>query len=199
MLFVYADTKSRYIAYPRDHLPQDYKERNLRLVRDLERISNLCGEFSLTKDAKSWGTEWYEHFHRVESKQLDGTLLGGYIARKQTLVHKIAMCLSASQGDSLLIDRNTLERAVALITELEAQMPMVYSKIGMTKEGAAGEQIMEFVKKYGGSVDFNLLYRYMHKLFPNVEMFENILTGLCEANYLRINKSLRTVELVNAE
>lgn len=193
MLFVYADTKSRFIAYPKEHLPSDYKQRNERLVRDLERISQLVGEFTLTKDAKEWGTEWYEHFHKVEAKQIDATLLGGYIARKQTLVHKVAMCLSASQGDSLIIDRPTLERSVALISELEAQMPLVYSKIGSTRESAAGEQILAFIDRYNGSVDFNLLYRYMHKEFPDVVQFEKVLTGMLEAGYIVIDPAARTV------
>jgi len=196
MLFVYADSKVQYIAYPGDAIPKDYKERNARLIRDLERISNLTGKFTLTPDAKAWGTEWYEHFHKVESKQIDATILGGYIARKQTLVHKVAMCLSVSLSDNLVISREILERAVKLITHLEAEMPLVYSKIGQTSEAAAGETIIEFLKRYNGTVPFALLYRYMHKSFPNVEEFETILRGMIEAGYITINKANRTVILL---
>ena len=193
MLFVYADTKSRYIAYPADVIPRDYKARNEILVRDLERISAMSGKFKLSTEAKAWGKAWYEHFHEVESKEIDATLLGGYIARKQTLVHKIAMCLSASQGDSLVIDLPTLQRSVALISELEQQMPLVYSKIGMSKEGAAAEQILEFIDRYNGTADFGLLYRYMHKSFPDVSVFEKVIEGMMEAGYVGINKSNRTI------
>jgi hypothetical protein len=193
MLFVYAEEKARFIAYPKAHMPPDWKMRRASLVRDLERISNLTGEFTLTPEALAWGTEWYEHFHKVESKQIDKTLLGGYIARKQTLTHKVAMCLSASLGDDLTITREMLERAVKLITELESQMPAVYGKIGMSENANATLQVLAFLDRYDGKAPFALLYRYMHKHFPIVEDFEKLLLGMIQAGYISINKAERLV------
>ncbi len=193
MLFVYGDTKARYVAYPQLVIPKDYKARQSRLVRDLERITHLIGNFTLTPDAYAWGQEWYENFHKNEAPKLDKTLIGGYIARKQTLVHKVAMCLSASMGDSLVIDRPLLERAAALITQLEAQMPMVYSKIGMNEDANAAEQVSAFLIRNGGTVPFTLLYQYMHRKYPDPELFEKILSGMIEAGIVSINKSARTV------
>lgn len=193
MLFVYADTKERYIAYPRDFMPPDHKERRARLIRDLERISQLCGEITLSEDALEWGRAWYEHFHKVESKQIDKTLLGGYIARKQTLTHKVAMCLAVSQDSNLTITRATLERAVALVSELEKQMPQVYSKIGM-KEGAnAAQQILAFLDRYEGKAHFSLLYRYMHKHYPDPDEFETILVGMIQAGMVSVDRHTRMV------
>lgn len=193
MLFVYAEEKARFIAYPKDFMPPNWRERRAVLIRDLERISNLVGEFSLTPDAKAWGSEWYEHFHKYEAKKIDKTLLGGYIARKQTLTHKVAMCLSASLGDSRIIDRATLERAVALISELESQMPQVYGKIGMTVEANAAQQVLAFLDRYEGKAPFSFLYRYMHKFFPDVEEFERLLVGMIEAGYITIDRAERLV------
>lgn len=193
MLFVYAEEKARYIAYPKEHLPDDHSDRKSRLIRDLERISLLKGEFTLTPEAISWGTSWYETFHKTESKQIDKTILGGYIARKQTLTHKVAMCLSASLNDSLLITQPILERAVALVTELETNMPMVYSKIGMKTEANAAQQILAFLDRYDGKAPFALLYRYMFKIFPDVSEFEKLLVGMIDAGYITINKAERMV------
>ena len=123
MLFVYAETKEKYVAYPFRHVPPDFLARREALIRDLERISQLVGPFHLTDEAIAWGEAWYERFHRTEARLIDETLLGGYINRKQTLVHKIAMCLAASLGDELVITQPILERSVSLITELEAEMP----------------------------------------------------------------------------
>lgn len=193
MIFVYGDKKAHYRAYPYKHMPGDYQQRKDRLIRDLERISNLVGAFSLTPAAEQWGEQWYEYFHEHEAPKIDRTLLGGYIARKQTLVHKVAMCLVVSYKDDLIIDLPDLERAVKLITELEENMPLVYSKIGMSKEASAGQQVMAFLDRYGGKADFNLLYRYMHKLFPDVEAFEKVLMGLIEAKYITIDRAKRLV------
>jgi hypothetical protein len=193
MLFVYGDKKVRYVAYPQDVIPHDYKDRQARLVRDLERISQLVGNFVLTPDAKEWGRAWYEHFHEVEAPKIDKTLLGGYIARKQTLVHKVAMVLAVSLGNDLIITRDLLARAAALITELEASMPMVYSKIGMNTDSNAADQVLSFLDRYGGSADFATLYRYMHRHYPSPEAFEEILKGMLEAGYITINKAERKV------
>lgn len=193
MLFVYADEKARFIAYPQDHMPADYKQRMEKLVRDLERISKLKGKFTLSSDAKAWGQEWYEKFLREDSKQLDKSLLGGYIARKQTLVHKVAMCLSASMGDSLLIDRVLLERATKLITELEAAMPMVYSQLGQSKEAAGADKVLAFLDRYGGEAPFTLVYRYMHAEFPEPDKFDAILQGLIDAERITIDRQSRKI------
>lgn len=199
MLFVYADKKERYIAYPSKHLPLDYRERQGKLVRDLTRISQLIGEFKLTLEAYQWGTAWYEDFHKTQAPKLDKTLIGGYIARKQTLVHKVAMCLSASRSDSLVITLDDLQRAEAYITRLEEHMPYVYSKIGMTKESNAAETILAFLERNGDNKDgwcpWTLVYRYMHKAFPNPEHLEDIVRGLLESGQIQINKGTQALRL----
>jgi hypothetical protein len=196
MLFVYGEEKARYIAYPALHIPSDYDERQGKLVRDLERISLLKGPFKLTKEAMTWGEAWYEHFHKIEAKKLDPTLIGGYIARKQTLVHKVAMVISASEGNSLEITLNHLQIAEASISSLEENMPKVYSRIGMTRESNAGEQILAFLSRSGGVCKWEILYQYMHRTFPKVEEVEDILRGLIEAGYCNINKATRSVHLL---
>ena len=193
MLFVYGEEKARYIAYPQRHMPKDYAERQGRLIRDLERISQIIGGFTLTEDAYKWGEEWYENFHKNEATKLDKTLVGGYIARKQTLVHKVAMILSVSRSNDLTIDRALLERSVLLITQLEEHMPKVYGRIGMTQDANAAQQVLAMCERYGGTVKFNILYRYMHRYYPDPVVFENVLRGMIEAGYIKIDQTHGTV------
>lgn len=195
MLFVYGDKKTRYVAYPQLVIPKDYISRQERLTRDLERISQVIGGFTLTPEAYQWGQDWYEHFHQHEAPKIDKTLLGGYIARKQTLVHKVAMVLSISMGNSLVIDRPLLERAAKLITELEASMPMVYDKIGMTVDSNASLEAVEFLKRNNGAAHFTLLYRYLHRKYPDPEKFERILGGMMHAGVLKIDPVTKIVSL----
>lgn len=189
MIFVYADAKARYIAYPQDHMPPDYKERQEKLLRDLERISLMTGPFTLTKDARDWGSDWYEDFHKTQAPKMDKHLIGGYIARKQTLVHKISMVLSASASPDRIITRTTIERAVGLLSQLEKDMPKVFSQIGMTAEAAAGDRIVELLKRYGGKMPFTLLYRTMHKDFPDPNKFDQVLVGLQDAGYIGLSRA----------
>lgn len=188
LLFVYADAKQQFVAYPFKHVPADFSAMRDRLIRDLEHISQLVGPFSITDEAVEWGERWYEHFHRVEAKAIDETLLGGYINRKQTLVHKVAMCLSASSRDDLVIDKGTLERAVALISELEREMPKVYSRIGMSHESAESLRVIAYVRRAQGAVPFTELYRYMHRTFPNAKDFNDLLEGMVKAQMLGVEQ-----------
>ena len=48
---------------------------------------------------------------------------GGYLARKQTHIHKLAMVLAASRRDELLIDEEDLALAAKMMTDLEQDMP----------------------------------------------------------------------------
>lgn len=184
LLFVYGDAKARYVAYPSQHVPADFYARRDALIDDLERISTLVGPFSITPEAIAYGEAWYEHFHRVESKQIDETLLGGYINRKQTLVHKVAMCLSASQNDELTITKPILERSVQLISELERDMPKVYSRIGMTAGSNEGLRVIAYLDRSAAPASFVELYRYMHRAFPNVTDFQNLIEGLVRAQLI---------------
>lgn len=187
LIFVYADEKARYVAYPFRNVPTDFDQTKESLIRDLEKIATLVGPVRLTDEAVEWGTAWYENFHKVEARQIDETLLGGYISRKQTLAHKVAMCLMVSRGDELVLGKSDLERAVGLLTELEKDMPKVYSRIGMSTEAIVGGNVVAFVKRLGGPVPFNVVFKYMHKTIPDVREAQTILKGLVEAGLIRMS------------
>jgi hypothetical protein len=186
-VFVYGDAKSNYIAYPGRRVNTDeqyflWQE----LSDDLRHIvATASGPYKLTESAMDWGEAWYEHFHKVESKKLDAGLLGGYIARKQVLAHKLAMILVASRQDELIIDLPDLERAVALITELESDMPLVFARLGETEESAHANRLMEFIKR-AGRLPYKVVYRYVISAFPGFNDFENVLLGLQRAGYIEL-------------
>lgn len=188
MIFVYAEKKEKFVAYPFLHVPVDHEKTRGMLIRDLERISQLCGAYVLTPEAIKWGTEWYEYFHSKQKNEIDETLLGGYIARKQTLAHKVAMCLVASREDELVIQAADLERAVALCTELEAEMPKVYHRIGMSEEANAGSRVIAFLMRMGGEAPYTTLYRYLYRTMPNSGEFEDLVTGLAKSGQIVIQQ-----------
>lgn len=126
-VLVYGDRKRRYIAYPNLSFPQDHKDMKARLRDDLVELNELQGEFMLDADAIQWGEEWYKrHWQEAEGRMHDDQLQG-YLGRKQTHVHKLAMVLSVSRDDSLIIDKQTLQRAEKMVTALEPKMHEVFS------------------------------------------------------------------------
>jgi hypothetical protein len=184
-IFVYADAKQKYVAYPGLRVPTDLERRAADLVADLTHISTLAGEYTLTKEAVEWGEVWYKHHYSVRAANLDPDRFGGYIARKQTHVHKLAMILSASQSDSLLIEPEHLATAHSMITDLEPDMQFVFSKIGRSDASLHAERLIGFVQSRG-EIGFQEAYRYVHSHFSSMRDFEDVLAGIVRAGFLKL-------------
>lgn len=183
-IFVHAESKAQYVAYPGLAVPSDHAADRATLVGDLGEISHLTGQYELSPAAIAWGVEWYERFYRTEAQKLDNEILGGYIARKQTLIHKLSLILTASQSDERVITVETLARAEGLITELEADMPKVFSKIGATPDSQFADRILGFIRKVG-EAEYTAIYRYVYSAFPGMKDFEDIMAGLAKAGYIK--------------
>lgn len=166
-LFVYAAEKEKYIAYPATQVPTDLQSKAADLVHDLEHIATtLRGEYKIDNAALEWGTEWYQRHYAVDSKSMDSTRFGGYIARKQTHIHKLAMVLAASQRDDLVITKEDLEVAYAMVTDLEPQMHRVFEKIGMKQESVQVDRLIKWIHSRK-KVLYRDLYRFMQAHFPS--------------------------------
>lgn len=183
-IFVYADQKAQYVAYPFLHVPVDMAERAEALVSDLEHIAtNLCGEYILTADAVAFGELWYKRHFSEKPANLDDDRFGGYLARKQTHIHKLAMILAASQSDEMKIEAEHLQVAYQMVTDLEPDMSMVFSKIGKSDTSFYADKLVQFVHAHG-PMPFHEAYRHVHRYFPSARDFEDVVIGLTRSGYL---------------
>ena len=197
-VFVYADQKARFVAYPGQRVPRDLKQLETRLVEDLTHISMLAGEMRLTPGALEWGEAWYHRHYTVRSANLDDDRFGGYIARKQTHIHKLAMILSVASSDSLWITEEHLQIADQMVTDLEPDMQFVFSKIGKSDSALYAERLIWFVHSKG-KVPYHEAYRYVHSYFPSMRDFEDILAGCLRAGYVKLEQSGGTMTLSAGE
>lgn len=189
-VFAYADKKAKYVAYPRQSIPKDFIEIGEKLVHDLEIIATqVLGEFKLTEEAVAWGGLWYEQLFKNRPPNLDDERFGGYIARKQSMVHKLSMILSAAVKNETVIDLTTLQTAVTMVEDLETDMAFVFSKIGRSDVSIFADKLIEFTHKMG-RLEYMNLYRYMHSHFPSLADFEDVLAGCMKAGYVRAEQGL---------
>lgn len=195
-IFVYAEAKAQFVAYPGLSVPRDQEDVKRRLIQDLEQISvQLTGEYKLSREAILWGQEWYERHNQNRPVHLDDSRFGGYIARKQTHIHKTAMIIAASQRNEMIIRQSDLQAACDAVTDLEIEMVKVFAKIGMSEVSAATQRLLDFVKRRG-LVKYEEAYRYIHAQFPSMRDFEDILKGLIGAGYLELHQSAGQYTLV---
>lgn len=184
-VFVYAEAKSKFVAYPGLQVPKDLDKFSDALVEDLTKISELVGEYRLTPEAVVWGEQWYKAHYSARASNLDPERFGGYIARKQTHIHKLAMVLAASAGDSLEITPDHLQVADNMVTDLEPDMQFVFSKIGRTDTSLYIERLVQFVHDKGAA-PYDEAYRHVHSHFPSMRDFEDLVIGCVRAGYIKL-------------
>lgn len=185
-LFIYAEEKSKYVAYPSLVVPKDLKQTELKLAQDLEHIAvNLIGDYKLDQDAIIWGTEWYTYHYKNRPPHLDDDRFGGYIARKQTHIHKLAMIIAASARDALIILEDDLALANKMVTDLEVAMPKVFSKIGKTEESVQAERFISYIQRQG-EIPYDAAYRFIYSAFPNLSDFEGVLNGAIRSGFIEM-------------
>lgn len=157
-IFVYGREKRHLTAYPTSKFDSEHAETRRKLVADLEHISLLKGAYKLTPEALDYGQAWYEQLWTTTPEHLRGDRFEGYLSRKQTHLHKLAMVLAASKRDELYIDLVDFQTAEALLTSLEDDMLAALDRVGRIPASLTLEQFVDFVKRRG-TVSYAEAYR----------------------------------------
>src|SRR5208283_4000409 len=103
-----------------------------------------------------------------------------------THVHKLAMVLAAAQRDELIITAEDLVTAEEAISDLEADMPKVFSRIGRSEFSIQAERFIKYMQQQGGEIPYEDAYRYVHLHFPDFKEFEGMLKGAIQSGQVRI-------------
>ena len=187
-IFLFGDEKEKMVPYPKEVIRNKVVHDMVRkaLVHDLEHISlNLCGPFEMTKDAIAWGSEWYIRLWTNAKSHYNDDKLMGYIARKQTHMHKVAMVLSASRKDQLVLTAEDLQLADQMLTAIEGQLDKVFAQIGRTEQSVQAEKFIGLIKQKG-KVKYEEAYRVVHTHFPDFRDFEGILSGAIRSGQIEL-------------
>lgn len=189
-VFVYADKKEKLVPYPDEKAPMDWLETGKKLLEDLEHINKThMGHYTLSDEARAWGKQWYEAHYDEKGGDLTGDdRFSGYIARKQTHVHKLAMVLAAAQRDQLVIEAGDLQIANEMVTDLEQDMPRVFAKIGRTEQALHVERFIAYVQRTG-AIPYGEAFKYLHMHFPTGYDLENVVAGVIKAGYMVLDNN----------
>lgn len=185
-LFVYAEKKEKLVAYPDRAIPQDLDIVRNMLIQDLEHIANVvAGPFKLSEDAYQWGVAWYKVHNEAPPTHLADDRFGGYLARKQTHMHKLAMILSVSRGDSQIITLDDLITANQMLNDLELDMPKVFARIGRSEQSIQAERFIKHVQQQG-TLTYEAAYQFIHAHFPLHRDFESMLSGAIRSGQIAL-------------
>lgn len=188
IVFVFGEKKRKLVAYP--HLVMEketFKTEQDKLVEDLEQMSQLRGEFSMTKEAVEFGTEWYRHLWAgPRSEEITGEKYDDHFARKQTQAHKLAMIISVAQRDDLLITKEDLESAIGMITGLEADLVSMFNSLTTNPVVRQVQEVLRLLSHHK-AMEYGLLRKIMFATMSQKDLESAIRDGV-SAGYLTCKK-----------
>lgn len=118
----------------------------------LTEAAKVSGAFTLSEEAKQWYIPWYNQvFEQVAAEHND--LIGGYLSSKHIQMFKLAM-LSALNRDltKLVLTVDDCLIADALLTKIEAELPIVYEGLGVNEQAAVARRVVDAVRAAGGKL-----------------------------------------------
>ncbi len=183
IVFVFADEKRQFVPYPADTINQGkFQAHSQRLIDDLRQIGELVGEYEMTKEAKVWGAEWYRNHWRTRPPTMISERFGGYLARKQTHIHKLAIVIAASKRNELYISHEDLQEANSIVTPLEAHLMKVFQVVGAHDSSRLSGEILAHIRAYGEISLQKLTQIFLGQ--ADAKSIDSILTGLQQAGYI---------------
>jgi hypothetical protein len=186
IIFVYGDKKRQLVPYPDEMIKGDeYRDMEMRLFQDLEQVSKLAGPYRLDPLAREWGRQWYSRLHDgTRPDHMLSDRYSGYIARKQTHIHKMAIVLAAARRDELVILQSDLEEAESLISSIEPDMIRVFESIGVVDGSRHIVEMVAFVRTGGFHTPDDLWKRCVNTM--TMRDFEDALKGAVRGGLLRV-------------
>ena len=144
------------------------------LIHDLQRISHLQGEMQVTDIAQEMYDEWY---NELSTKNTKDPATDAFYHRCHTTALQIAMLMSISERDDLVVTPTHIRGAIALVEE---QLPEV-KRVSMWSGGSLYEQhrakLLHYMQNQGGLALRRPLLKYMGM---QAEDFEKLLTTLVQ-------------------
>lgn len=138
MVFVYEENKGKIVPAPM--LSEDDLKLHEMLMRDLERIYIMRGDFRVTQSFFDYWVEWYTA--QENNPPFNDPRFAGYIERRPNHIMKLSMILNASRTDSMIIDLCDLERAIKVLTYTERKMTQTFSGVGKSENADVITRVM---------------------------------------------------------
>ena len=142
IIFVYENKKDHTEPFP----VQTQGELDLcdLLRQDLERISMLQGEYTVTPGFIDRWIEWYV---KVDNSPppFEDHRFAGYFERRPTHMYKLCMIFNAARSDDMCIDVIDFERALELLMQTEKMMPYTFSGLGKSPQSDTLNRVLTVI------------------------------------------------------
>lgn len=189
MLVVHEDGKKGSFPFPEDLVETSIAEgMKKKLVQDLATLTRqYTGEVKFEAAAK----EQFIAFYNDNDRLLVGCheKMAAYYSRKPDHVKRLCANLLVSSGKGLLVDMDTLERALAILTLTERGMKEAYRSAGLERPGQLQMKILKTIQAKGGEILWSVLLRSMAGQAASREVRDAV-SYLIEAGWAEMGKEV---------
>lgn len=162
------------IAIPK--MPPAIKALEPLLLADLISMERLQGEFIFTKDGEDFFINWYGVRRKHENPD---QRMRGFYAKKHTLVLKVAMILSISLDDNLIVTEDHIQAALQLIGKLELNIPFAFQGVAWGEQAKYQDKVLMKIKA-SGEIGHSELMQHFHYAMSGSDLKQIIQTLLDE-------------------
>jgi len=185
IIFVVEEKRGKLVVVP----TKTEKEMRLQqqLVYDLEAINRLSGIMQYTEGFLKIYSDWcyYADGHRpFQDRKFDG-----YCGRRRKHLITLAMVCCASHSDEMIMTSEDIDRAIALLAEVEIKMGKVFK--GMGRSGTAdllNDAVTFIANSAVPDIPLFQFARYFEGDMDKIEM-DRVITTLEAMNLIKIIKT----------
>jgi hypothetical protein len=142
-IYIFANRNSKPVPEP--VITEEQKEAELVLIERGKQIQQLTGKFEFTDCGKKAYNEWYAtNFHELESATTAAQQ--NFLQSKSVQVLKVAMLSRLAISDQLIISKDELDLAVALVTDAQQHIDTIFAGVGRNPHASTMSGIQQFIK-----------------------------------------------------
>jgi hypothetical protein len=146
MMFIYAPGKQKKVAIPEWNSYLEKLQGDL--IHDLGDIAMTAGEVILSKESRKWWIDFYNNYEENSPLRIcpDRTLDGWY-SRKPMYVQKVALLLSISENEELIIHPQHFEKSLKFIEDAERNFEYAFTAVGRSDYSGDVHDLISLVKE----------------------------------------------------
>lgn len=156
------------------------------LIHDLKTIATLCGWVQWSKEAVALYHEWWVR-HGGQPVPTAKRLAMGYNSRREIHFAKLAMVMSLSRSDELIVQLEDVQEAITFLITVEDRMKFVFNEMASTGSMIAIEEAIDMVRAAtaeGKAVDEAQIISFLMQRFPSTQV-HSLVTNLIQSKAIK--------------
>lgn len=167
VIFIVEEKKRKIV--PKFVIDQATRELGEKLVKDLERISNLAGEMTFDQKGEDAYVSWYiDQDSKLSAGKpaVEDKRFAGYCERRATHLRKLMLLCSAARDDSLKLTEADFYKAKGLLESAEVHMAKTFGGLGRARASEETDVIANYIQQMGVTTRKKVLQMFYRDIDP---------------------------------